>query len=54
MQHKHYIQRIHSIDMQTTQKFEIKCDDCKTTIGHTNNMVESVMGGRCEQCSGAI
>ena len=31
-------------------KYSIKCDDCQKKIGSTNNMSESVMGGRCKTC----
>lgn len=31
--------------------YVIKCDDCKTEIGKTNNMMESVQGGQCLRCN---
>ena len=31
-------------------KFEVKCDECKKTIGHTDNMIDSVAGGKCVSC----
>jgi len=31
-------------------RFEIKCDNCKKTIGKTDNMMESYAGGKCKSC----
>ena len=36
----------------TTSRYEIKCDECKVTIGHTNSLAESAQGGRCDECKG--
>ena len=32
--------------------YEIKCDDCKTTMGQTNLLQVSAAGGRCAVCRG--
>lgn len=32
-------------------RYEIKCDDCKTTIGTTDSIRESAAGGRCDECA---
>lgn len=34
----------------TTGRYEIKCDDCKATIGRTDLVSESAAGGRCADC----
>lgn len=31
-------------------KYDIKCDNCKKTIGTTDSLRESVEGGICGQC----
>ena len=31
-------------------KYMVKCDECKKTIGYTDNQGESFMGGKCKQC----
>lgn len=33
-----------------TRRFAIKCDECKETIGMTDNPARSAQGGRCEKC----
>jgi predicted SprT family Zn-dependent metalloprotease len=38
----------------TTGKYEIKCDDCKVTIGRTDSVGRSAQGGRCAACKSAI
>lgn len=30
----------------------VKCDECKRTIKHTDDVRESYAGGTCEQCMG--
>ncbi len=30
--------------------FEVKCDDCKTTIRETDSVSESAAGGLCDEC----
>lgn len=30
------------------EPYEIKCDECKVTIGRTNSVGRSAQGGRCE------
>lgn len=32
--------------------YEVKCDDCKKTMRHTDSMQESAAGGRCATCKG--
>ena len=32
------------------KRYIIKCDECKTTMGRTDSMVESAQGGRCIKC----
>lgn len=32
------------------RRYEIKCDDCKATIGTTDLLAESAAGGRCNEC----
>lgn len=39
-----------TILVQHTRRYVIKCDDCKQTIGQTDNLSESAAGGRCEEC----
>jgi hypothetical protein len=34
----------------STEKYEIKCDDCKTTIGRTDSVARSAQGGKCDDC----
>lgn len=34
-----------------TGQYEIKCDECKTTIGRTDSLRESAAGGRCDDHS---
>ena len=31
-------------------RYEIKCDDCKVTIGRTDSIARSAQGGICEAC----
>ena len=31
------------------RRYEIKCDDCKATIGTTDLLSESAAGGRCKE-----
>jgi len=35
-------------------KFDIKCDECRKTIGKTDDMVVSAMGGKCARCKKEI
>ncbi len=31
-------------------QYQVICDDCKTEIKRTNDVRESYMGGRCDDC----
>ena len=31
-------------------RYVIKCDECKKTIGYTNDMGVSARGGKCSNC----
>lgn len=44
----------HARETRTTTsegRYEIKCDDCKTIIGRTDNVGRSAQGGRCDECA---
>ena len=35
-------------------KYDIKCDDCNKTTGHTDSMKESAQGSKCDSCKAKI
>jgi hypothetical protein len=35
---------------ETSGRYVVKCDECKKDMRHTDSMVESAAGGRCEEC----
>ena len=37
-----------------TSQYEIKCDECKATIGETDSLSESAAGGRCTDCMATL